>query len=82
MSCCSDRRDALRLPAVLRAAPVVRPIPAVGAEVWLAYTGRADLALRGPESGRIYHVGPAARQVAADIRDVEALLRTGQFGMA
>lgn len=83
MSCCSGRREALSRPPTFRAAPAV-PLPAsTGAQdLTLHYIGRTDLALRGPSSGRIYHVGPEARRIHADTRDVAALLRTGLFSAA
>jgi hypothetical protein len=58
------------------------PFARIEGDLTLNYSGRADLALRGPVSGRIYQVGPAARRLAADPRDVDALLRTGQFSKA
>jgi len=82
MSCCSGRRLMSSPTPTIRAAQNINPAdPPVEAasDQTLAYTGRATLVLRGPFSGRIYHVGPDLHQVSADSRDVDALLRTGQF---
>jgi hypothetical protein len=83
MSCCSGRREAFSSQSTFRAAPVA---PALSSETsleeTLTYSGRDALALRGPFSGRIYHVGAGSPRLVADSRDVEALLRTGQFSKA
>jgi hypothetical protein len=81
MSCCGSRRMQLSesVGQARRAAPEPPPerLPATGAE--LRYTGAADLALRGPASGRVYRVGPARRQLLVETADAAALLRTGLF---
>ena len=83
MSCCSGRREAMSSQSIFRAAPVAPELSGESPEeATLTYSGRDALALRGPFSGRIYHVGAGSPRLVADSRDVEALLRTGKFSRA
>jgi hypothetical protein len=81
MPCCGSRR--IELAARFHAAPralAESPDPIrQEAVVALRYSGSAKLALRGPATGRVYRIGPRMRQLSADARDADALIRTGLF---
>ena len=80
MSCCgSARRQWAARHGSGRAAASPPEPPAPQNAVALRYGGGADMALRGPASGRIYRVGTDRRTLEADPRDAEALLATGLF---
>ena len=93
MACCGDKRARLNTLAGVRdqranaAAPVrpsapPRPVPATGAAVPLQYLGHDALSLRGPRTGRIYHLSDAGAEVTVHPDDAPALLRTGLFVLA
>jgi len=79
VSCCGSAR--MQITARYGATPTSPapqpPLPE-GA-VPLRYAGGADMALRGPASGRIYRVGRGNRALRADPRDAQALIATGLF---
>jgi hypothetical protein len=78
MGCgCSGQRASLRTTTLRAAAPREREVAPTGAA--LAYVGSGRLSLRGPFSGRVYRVGPEARRIDADPRDLAALIRTRLF---
>ncbi len=84
MSCCGERRRRQGMPS--RQAPgrrvdsVTPPaVPLKGGPVALRYLGETPITLRGPHSGRSYHVWTGEQQIAADELDVPALLATGRF---
>lgn len=80
MSCCSDRRaTAAPLPALRAAALKPAPRATQQGGTLLHFTGSANLALRGPFSGKVYRIAPSHRMIAAHPDDVAALLRTGLF---
>ena len=82
MACCGSRRTSLAAyHHGHRATPPPEPAPPADA-VPLRYTGGADLALRGPASGRVYRVGPRRRDALAEGADVPALVATGLFAQA
>ena len=81
MGCCGSRRRAAAwssmtggVRSVTRTASV-SPQPTVA----LIYTGDAPVVLNGPVSGRQYRIDASASPVAADPRDVRALMATGRF---
>jgi hypothetical protein len=45
----------------------------------LQYLGQDALSLRGPRTGRIYHLSGTSAEVAAHPDDAPALIRTGLF---
>jgi hypothetical protein len=47
--------------------------------VRLLYSGDAPVIIPGPASGRLYRIDHDALEVAADRRDVPALVATGRF---
>jgi len=91
MACCGSRRAQAGTPGRGRDegrnvnAPATPEAPArpaqatSGPSVPLRYLRRDPLALRGPRTGRIYHVSGASAVVAAHPDDAPALLRTGLF---
>jgi len=91
MACCGNKRAQVSTPARGRderrnvnapAPPTApaRPAPATNnPSVPLRYLRRDPLSLRGPRTGRIYHVSGASAVVAAHPDDAPALLRTGLF---
>jgi hypothetical protein len=48
----------------------------------LQYLGPDALSLRGPRTGRIYHLSDASAEVTVHPDDAPALLRTGLFVLA
>ena len=84
MNCCGEVRRRAATPS--RQAPARRvdsvtppAVPQTGGTVALRYLGETPITLRGPHSGRSYHIRTGERQIAADEQDVRALLGTGRF---
>jgi hypothetical protein len=50
-----------------------------GEAIRLGYKGDAPIIISGPVSGRLYRIERDARELAADPRDVPALVATGRF---
>lgn len=78
MSCCGQRRTSLMQEQIARRATAPRPAPPPSDEPQLCCRGGKALCLRGPHSGRPYRF-LADTATTVDVRDVEALLRTGLF---
>jgi hypothetical protein len=53
--------------------------PRTDETVRLRYRGDAPVIIPGPASGRLYRIDHDALEVAADRRDVSALVATGRF---
>lgn len=66
----------------MRAGPPPRNTPASASPQALRYGGPVPMTLRGPVSGTTYQMNQAGQQVAADARDVPALLGTPWFARA
>ena len=89
MSCCGQRRTALRAGAPdpgaqrrLYSAPTpARTVAASGAAEWLPlrYVGRGAQSLRSPKTDRVYYAATAGAEVSVHADDVELLLRTRLF---
>lgn len=98
MACCGQLRSAFRLestphPSASRPVPTPPPSPAsatgsaqdsgpVGPATLLRYTKDTPILVRGPATGRQYRFSPSSPNQAVDLRDAEALLRTGLFTAA
>lgn len=88
MPCCGQKRSSLSTtptPSRLRQSIPADPLPPVAATTELAgslalrYVGAEATSLRGPHSGRGYHVAGGQALVTVDLRDLQAMLRTGLF---
>jgi len=78
MSCCGQKR--LALTATPRRTPAAEaPRPVRPANPALRYLKEGALALRGPQTGRVYSFDAAGQATAVDPKDLEALLRTRLF---
>jgi len=79
MSCCGNRRVALRTPTIPRVAPAA-PAPLPPAEaVWLAARGEGAMVMRGAATGLTYVFGARGAALAVDARDVAQMMGTGRF---
>lgn len=47
--------------------------------VTVRYAGTKKIRVRGTATGSVYHCSASSRMLSVDVRDVAALLRTGQF---
>ena len=82
MACCGDRRRQVatwRSTTSATARSVTRPVVPPRATTVLRYAGDAPVAFTGPVSGQRYRITDEAREVAADERDVPALIATRRF---
>jgi hypothetical protein len=81
MACCGNKRaQASSVAGLATPSAPVRSVQAPdGSSIGLRYLRRDPLSLRGPRSGRIYHVRGTNALVAVHPDDAPALLRTGLF---
>lgn len=86
MSCCGQKRAALRagsIPAAAGSMAGSRVVPAPSAsEVRLRWRRVVNSQISGPVTGRLYDVSANRRVVVVDRRDAPRLLQTGFFGIA
>jgi hypothetical protein len=84
MSCCGKKREALKQSVTLAQDRPIRPSPPLVGTTELSSgdstfgrqfhnAGRADLSIRGPVSGRIYHFSAKGATVLVDERDIPYL---------
>jgi hypothetical protein len=78
MSCCGQKRQALRTTTVRQAPPKVAS-PVLSEAIQLAYRGDSSMVVRGPQTGTTYLFGPRGNGLMVDGRDAPMLLRSGQF---
>jgi hypothetical protein len=74
MSCCGQNRQALKQH---RISVTAEPPPPLSSR--LKYTGRSEIILRGPASGRSYLFAPEGPAQEIDAADLAALTATGLF---
>lgn len=89
MSCCGQKRTALRAESALARArqntsstPAPRveaPQPGNTSNAVLRYLGGGTLSLRGPHTGRVYYFAATGRATVVHEHDVDALLGTRLF---
>ena len=79
MSCCGDKRRALR-PSPTESVPVTTyRSPVIRRPTGLAYLGSEAIVVRGPVTGLTYVFGGGAAALEVDERDVPALVATRSF---
>lgn len=90
MSCCGEKRAALtaQLNARRSRSPApdsgvnALPVPSKTPDVLLRYLGERDLALRGPQSDRVYVFIAGGEAVPVDPGDADAFLSSHLFVFA
>lgn len=76
MSCCGQKRQALR--TQVYQAPAPRPRPALQNPTPITYLGDSSFVVKGAASGLTY-LFSAREALNVDARDVSALIATGLF---
>jgi len=90
MSCCGKKREALKQSITIAQERPIRPSPPLVGNTELSSgdstvgrqfhnAGRADLSIRGPVSGRIYHFSAKGATVLVDERDIPYLIRISRI---
>lgn len=82
MSCCGDRRAAMRSPPIRRVMPEPPDPPRPQDPVQLAPRGDSAIVMRGEVTGLTYLFGAWGAALTVDGRDVPALMATGWFRRA
>lgn len=82
MSCCGDRRAAMRSPPLRRVMPEAPDPPQPQDPVRLAPRGDGAIVVRGEVTGLTYLFGAQGATLTVDGRDLAALMATGWFRRA
>jgi hypothetical protein len=79
MSCCGDKRRALRTRMSQPLTNQTKPLSALENSTLLTYLGDSSIVVRGEHTGHAYLFGPHGEALTVDGRDVPRLIVSGWF---